>query len=403
MDMKKKLEDAYLSDSTARKEKVVLGLFGLDSMVTAYLLKIQKYDVLAVTVVNSWDDYSGEQKKSLSCHLSPSRLEEIREFCHKLNLPLLVVKIPGEFRENVIETWISDKIQGKRPLHCWNCHELRMRILFEKMQESGAKYLATGHYAKIFHHESRHTVYVHTSSDEEHDQSGLLSRLPHDILSSLILPLSDLTRKEVLKLAQNFGVTEEPREVRMHECLRDNPELIQYLEKRIPARFRREGDFVSIDETISFGTHPGVFHFTAGAEIPPRELGSSMRGVFSHYSPRDHKIVVATADYFLRKKIMLFNCHFSEEVSWLEPFSGYVILSDNTYVECWIIPKTLYSVSIEFAEKNHVIPGEILSVVKKRGKNSKLFLTGEVQLIAEETEEIEGEPDATSADIILDF
>mgnify|MGYP006194351617 FL=1 len=205
--MKKKLENAYNPDKQARKEKILLGLSGgVDSFVTAYLLKIQKYDLIAVTISNSWDEVTLDQAKYLSCYLNPGRLEKIKDFCQKMNIPLQVVKSSAEFRESVIEPWMAEKALGKNSNPCWNCHELRMNLLYEKMKESGATKIATGHYAKLFHHEAHNTVFVHTSNDEVHDQSGLLSRLSHDVLKSLVLPLSDLTRKEVLKLAENFGV-----------------------------------------------------------------------------------------------------------------------------------------------------------------------------------------------------
>src|SRR6476620_8985275 len=110
MDMKKKLENAYAPDKNGRKEKVILGLFGLDSFVTAYLLKIQKYDLIGVTIVNSWDEYTGDQESTFSCHSSPQRLDKIKEFCNKLGIPLQIVKSSIEFKDEVVETWIADKI-----------------------------------------------------------------------------------------------------------------------------------------------------------------------------------------------------------------------------------------------------------------------------------------------------
>jgi tRNA-uridine 2-sulfurtransferase len=206
MDMKKKLENAYNPDKQTRKEKVVVGLSGgIDSYVTAYLLKIQKYELFAVTVVNAWDDYPSDSSEILSCHVNQQKIDELKEFCQKMGIPLQVVKATGEFKENVIEPWLADRATGRLPKQCWNCHEERMQIIYNKMVEAGATRMATGHYAKLFHHEAHGSVFVHTSNDEVNDQSALLSRLPHEILSSLILPLSDLSKKEVLKLAENFG------------------------------------------------------------------------------------------------------------------------------------------------------------------------------------------------------
>lgn len=401
--MKQKLENAYAPDKNGRKEKLVLGISGLDSLVTAYLLKIQKYDLIAVTIVNSWDEYPGDQETMFSCHVSSQRLDTIKEFCHKLNIPLQIVKSSIEFKEEVVEPWIADKIQGKRPKPCWNCHDIRMKILYDKMREAGAKHFATGHYAKLFHHESHQSVFVHTSSDEQHDQSALLSRLPHSILDSLMLPLSDLTRKEVLKLAENFGIQEINRKIEIHNCLHFNKELSELLAKKIPKKLIAEGEITSLDGSVGYGPHEGVHMFTLGDTVEISTI-NKFKGLFTEYSYPDKKLKVAEADHFMRDKFMLVSCHLSEEVSWLEPIKGYVVLPENIYLECWMFPKTLSTVSIQLFEKSKVIPGNVVSVVKKKGKNSKVFLTGEVQLLAPENVEPEGEQNNdVKVDPILDF
>jgi tRNA U34 2-thiouridine synthase MnmA/TrmU len=403
MDMKKKLEDAYAPDKQARKEKILLGLFGMDSLVTAYLLKIQKYEVLAVTVVPSWDEFTGDQAEVFSCHISLERIEKLKEICHKIGIPYQVVKLSTEFKELVIEPWIADKIQGQRPKPCWNCHELRMVTLYQKMKEAGATHFATGHFAKLFHHEGHKSVFVHTSADELNDQSALLSRLSHEILESLMLPLSDLSKKEVLKLAENFGVQEETRKIKTHECLRMTPVMGELLTKKIPKKLVKEGDISNIDGSLNYGQHEGVHTYTLGEPVEVKDSAKALKGVFGEYSYHDKRIIVGPESQFITDKIMLINVHFSEEVSWIEPQKGLVVTKENVYIECWIFPKTLSTVSIVLNEKVKLLPGEVVSVVKKKGKNSKVFLTGEVQLVTEEIIEDKGEPNVPKYDPILDF
>jgi tRNA-specific 2-thiouridylase len=113
-----------------------------------------------------------------------------------------VVKGSDEFKEEVVDSWMSARLSGVKSNHCLSCHELRMRLLYQKMLDLDAQGMATGHMAKIFKNAVNNTVYVHSSNDEEHDQSSLLSRLPHEVLNKLILPLSDLQQKEIEKLRQ---------------------------------------------------------------------------------------------------------------------------------------------------------------------------------------------------------
>jgi tRNA-specific 2-thiouridylase len=382
MDMQKKLDETYVPDKKGRKEKIVIALSGgLDSYVMAYLLKIQKYELIGVTVMNVWDNYPGDASKILSCHLTQEKLDEIKEFCHKLGISHHVIKELSQFKEEVVESWMADKVLGRFPTPCWNCHELRMKILHQTMVDMGAKYLATGHFAKLFHHESHGSVFVHTSNDEENDQASLLSRLPHEILNGLILPLSDLTKKEVLKLAENFGLIENESKIKIHQCFKWNDEMKQIFETKIPKKFRQDGDITGIDKASNLGHHEGVHFHALGETFNFRENGRPVTGYFGEFSYLDKRMVIVKEDFFKRDSLLLINCRFSEEVSWLEPIKGFLMIDGKTFIDCWIHPKTLATVYLELPEEHKFISGMVLSVLKKKGKNSKIYLTGEVQLL----------------------
>lgn len=385
MDMKKKLEDAYKPDNQTRKERVLVALTGgIDSFVTAYLLKIQKYDLVAATVLNSWDEENLIQEKNFSCFISQPKTDAIKGFCHRLGIPLQIVKASAEFKESVIEPFMAAKALGKNSRPCWDCHELRMNLLHDKMKEVGATKLATGHYAKLFHHEAHNSVFVHTSNDESNDQSALLSRLSHDVLKDLLLPLSDLTKKEVLKLAENFGLTGEDTRIKMHSCLPASPELNSVLSKKLPKKLVKEGEITNFDGTLNLAPHEGVHTRSFGEPFEYRENGKPIKGIIGDYSYSEKRLTVVDVDYFERDKILLVKCRFSEEVSLPEPIKGFAVLSDGRVEECWIHPKTLSSVCLEFNEKFRFLSGEILSVQRKKGKNSKVLLTGEVRLLVPE-------------------
>lgn len=383
MDLKKKIDEAYIPDQQARKERVVVGLSGgLDSYVTAYLLKIQKYDLIGVTIANHWDELSTTQSSGfLSCHLNQEKLDAIKEFCHKLGISHQIIKTSDEFKDAVVDPWVEERLMGKLPLPCWNCHELRMRTLHQKMLDVGAKFMATGHYAKIFHQDGQYN-FIHTSNEEEHDQSALLSRLPQNILSGLILPLSDLSRKEVIKLGQNFGVNLEEKPLKMHQCLTWSAELNTVFEKVIPSYFKKEGDMLD-EDNHQLGPHQGVYQHTSNEMLFNRDSGKTLKEFFFSYREKDKRMLFMKEDFFLRDSLFLTDCHFSEGTSWPVPVKGYLVIHDQ-FIECMIHIKTLSSAYLELVEKLHFKQGEILSVVKKKGKNSKVYFTGRIRLLPRE-------------------
>lgn len=390
-----KLTEAYLPDKTARKEKIVIGLSGgIDSFVTAYLLKIQRYELVAVTIAPSFPEMADEQNL-ISCSLPDSKIEALQAFCHQLGIPHFVVRIPREFREVVVERWMARKVSGQHMDQCWNCHELRMSFLHEKMKELGAKTFATGHYAKIFRNEGDGNNFVQTSNDEQHDQSQLLSRLPQEILKDLMLPLSDLQKKEVLKLAENFGVADAAKKISMHQCFADQEQTLSFLEKKIPERFRKEGQIVSEDDVLT--DHPGVIHYRFGSKVT--ETPDRKPLFFSRYRFHERKIVVAGDSWFSREKFILRNCRIPEETPWRIPFRGAILL-EGKFVEGWFYPKTLNTCLVELDGPGEFRDGDIVGVQKKRGKNSRMLLTGAVSFIEEKTE---GDENVIKVDYSRDF
>jgi tRNA U34 2-thiouridine synthase MnmA/TrmU len=401
MDMKKKLDETYNPDKQGRKERIVIALSGgIDSFVMAYLMKIQKHDLVAVTVISHWEDYGEDQEKVLSCHISAARLDAIRDFTHKLGIPHHIIKASSEFRELVADSWLSARLSGTLPRSCWDCHDLKMHLLFAKMQELGAKKLATGHYAKLFHHEVHKKVYVHTSNDEEHDQSNLLARLSSDLLSHLVLPLSDLTRKEVIKLGENFGVVDNPTPLRFNQCFPYTPELTSIIEKRSPKKYLQGGD-IYFDDLLA-GSHEGIYRLTPSSKIEIKEGTKSLKHDFGSYNWSDRKLIVVTSDFFKRSSLLLKNCFFSDTSLQATPFEAVITIRSST-IDGWVYPKSLSSVLIELQESIEIHNGEIITVQKKRGKNARVYLSGEAYLLPPVKPLEEGKTNAPKFDYFTDF
>lgn len=389
MDMKKKLDKTYFPDKGTQKKRLLVGLSGgINSFVAAYLLKIQKYELIGVTIVFGWDDFKGKHEKIISCHLGQNKVDVVKEFCNMLGISHVLIKAQDEFKYEVIDSWLGQKLTGSKLSPCLNCHDLRMRLLHQKMIEMDAQGIVTGHLAKIFKHESHQSVYVHSSNDEAHDQSDVLSRLPHDVLDKLVLPLSDLHQKEIIKLAENFGLKSSPPEIPMHTCLTQDKEIYPVIEALVPKKYMQPGE-IADSEMNSYGDHNGVIHYQFGEPLEiNRAKGQELYMV--GYGFQEKKLLVAQDSHFNRNRVFLTQCRISEETPWLEPLKGVMKCSGEAFVDCWVYPKNFASAVVELESGHKILEGEIVTIFRKKGKNSKVYLTGKVRYIPEPVEE-EGE------------
>jgi hypothetical protein len=367
MEQKKNSKQGSVSERFSQNDKVLIGMSdSLDSLVAAYLLKIQRHNLVAVTIVNIWDDAVHAQTDGLSCYYTDEQIKFIRDFCHKLDIPHQILRLGDEFIEKVVEAWVADLLENKSPKHCFKCHDLKLTALLTKMKEVGASRFATGHYAKLFQLDSHSPNVVHTSNDLLHDQSSLLSSLPADLLAHLMLPLAELTKKEVLLLADNFGIQTPFSQPASKNCLNFSPALFSALEKRVPK-----------DLALKLG-------------VISKEGQSIGLGLFEKINQNSK----------LDNKVWVINCHVSFSCHSADPFSGYMMTKDHQIIDCWIYPKTISTYYLEFSENFNFKAGEVVSILKKKGKNSKVFFSGELRLIPDEEE---GENGVTKVDPTLDF
>lgn len=401
--MKKALDEKYLPDKGTRERRVLVGLSGgINSFVMAYLLKIQKYDLVAVTVLMKWGESKIDNSKILSCDVDNDKLTSIKEFCHQLGIAYHIIQASDEFKDEVVEKWTTSRITGTKSNQCWNCHELRMKLLYRKMLELQAEQLATGHLAKIFHQESHHSAYVHTSNDEINDQSALLSRLPHNILDKLMLPLSDLQQKEINKLAENFGLSSLPKVLKMHSCFNIPFSDGGHLVKAVAPNLLGPGDVVEQDKS-NLGGHLGIHHYKYAEVLPLPHQNLKMPLHLVKYSFMDKKIEVHSPDYFQRDHFFLKECRISEETSLAEPLQGILKVGESDYVDCWIYPKNFSCAHVVLESACRILEGEIVSIIKKRGKNAKVYLTGKVQYITKSQTDRDEEKKALKTDYTHDF
>lgn len=365
-----------------RKQKPILvGLSGgLDSMVAAYLLRIQKKELFGVVIAGTPEELQEPGDALFACHQSDARIAAVKKFCEHLHIPLTIVRPREEFSEEVLNTWIAARLEVRRPRHCQNCHSLRMHVLYQKALEMGCESFATGHFAKLFKHADG-KVSVHSSNDTELDQSGLILSLPQEMLQRMELPLSELQHKEVRKIAENFQLNLPTRTVKVGECLAPSEFTTRWLNTHSPASLRAKGEVLEVPENNHIGGHDGIAEHEYGRTWKVEERGQEKKEwVVVGANLHTHEIQVSDAKWFNDTGVQLLQCHWDQGSDFSTPMKGFLHfgggLADKEVI---VYPKTLTSAYVELLDgQERFLKGADLVVYKRRGKNAKVIVSGRI-------------------------
>lgn len=238
--------------TTLSKNKIVLGLSGgVDSTTAALLLKEQGFEVIGFYFDVLGDNFAGER--------AAWKLAE------KMGIPLHTMDVSCEFAEKVIDNFCSEYSLGRTPNPCVICNPaIKFKKLLEIADREGAYYIATGHYVGIMKDEAAGIYYIRKGASEKKDQSYMLYRLGQEVLSRLILPLSDMADKDtVRRLARESEMPNAESADSQEICFIDEEkeDYVTFMARRGFAC--PKGHFVDADGKI-LGEHQGISRYTVG-------------------------------------------------------------------------------------------------------------------------------------------
>ena len=224
-------------------EKVVLGFSGgVDSAVSALLLKQQGLEVLGVYL----DTGTDEQRR------------ETEQAARAMGVPLTVVPVKALLEEHVCRPFTEAYLQGRTPNPCVLCNPtVKFRCLAETADALGARYIATGHYA-------RSADGALFKGHPDNDQSYMLCRLTRAEAARLLLPLGPYSKKEVRAMAEEAGLPAAHKKDSMEICFIPDHDYLGWLARRAP--LPGPGPLVFHGERI--GTHEGLCRYTVGQRYP---------------------------------------------------------------------------------------------------------------------------------------
>ena len=246
---------------------------GVDSAVTAALLKQEGYDVIAITL-QIWQEHADQGKYGGCCSLGA--VEDARRAAAKLGIPHYVLNFREYFADKVIDKFIAEYSRGRTPNPCVECNRsVKFDELLRHAEDLGADYLATGHYGRIRYNESSGRHELLRARDAGKDQSYALYTLTQRQLSKTLMPLGHLPGKEeTRRLAREFGLALASKPDSQEICFVPKEGYISFLREKAPAAIR-PGKIVDTGGK-PVGEHPGVAFYTIGQRkrLPASSTGA---------------------------------------------------------------------------------------------------------------------------------
>jgi tRNA-specific 2-thiouridylase len=231
---------------------------GVDSTVTAALLKQAGYDVVGVTL-QLYDHGAAIQKKGACC--AGQDIHDARTAAERIGIPHYVLDYESRFRQEVIEDFADSYLRGETPIPCIRCNQtVKFRDLLDMARDLGAEAMATGHYVR--REEGPSGPQLVRAIDPARDQSYFLFATTPEQLAFVRFPLGGLPKPVVRKVAASLGLAVADKPDSQDICFVPEGKYVTLIDRLRP-KGALPGDIVHLDGRV-LGQHEGVSRYTVG-------------------------------------------------------------------------------------------------------------------------------------------
>jgi tRNA-specific 2-thiouridylase len=273
---------------------VLVGMSGgVDSSVTAAVLKRDGYEVVGITMQIWHRSSTFEDAGAVQGCCTIDAVDDARRVAARLDIPYYVPNFRGQFSDAVVDDFAREYLDGRTPNPCVRCNQfVRFDGLIRMADELGIDHVSTGHYARVRWDHERGEYDLLKAVDERKDQSYVLHTLGQDHLRRVLFPLGDLTKPETRQLAREFSlpVAEKPDSVELCFVAGSYKEFL----RRQAGVADRAGEIVDRDGQV-LGKHQGVHDFTVGQRRGLRIAADSPRYVIE-LRPTQNQVVVGNRE-----------------------------------------------------------------------------------------------------------
>lgn len=265
------LKSRPMAMKESTKERVVVGLSGgVDSAVSAHLLKQQGYDVVGIFMKNWEDDDDDEYCSSRQDFLDAASVADV------LGIEMEHVNFAAEYKDRVFAEFLREYQAGRTPNPDVLCNaEIKFKAFLDHAMRLGAEKIATGHYARVRERDGRFELLK--GLDASKDQSYFLHRLNQAQLSKTLFPVGELRKTEVRRIAAEIGLPNAKKKDSTGICFIGERPFREFLNRYLanqPGPIRNDRGRV-------IGEHMGLSFYTLG-----QRKGIGIGGVKEKGAPR---------------------------------------------------------------------------------------------------------------------
>ena len=236
-------------------KKVYVGMSGgVDSSLTAALLKEQGYEVTGVYMKNWTQNMPG-----LECPWAED-LADAKRVAVSLDIDFKVFDFENEYRHKVVQYMIDEYTLGRTPNPDIMCNqEVKFKLFLEAAKEDGADLIATGHYAKVEH--KNNTGYLKRAIDKSKDQTYFLYRITGEALKDTLFPIGEFEKNEVRKMAEERGLFTAAKKDSQGICFVGQIGIRDFLSQFVKTT---SGNIIDKKSGKILGQHDGAIFYTLG-------------------------------------------------------------------------------------------------------------------------------------------